>query len=207
MPFPNCSTASGEHDFSVPNYCDGNSIRFNSCDHFEFIRDSLDNSATKCTRPLLGYTKDSQNPNIKARHYVILKTFRNSCKKQLSWSLQPFLFYMTSLYSIVDGCNSEIYRLIHSVLIQEMLHMVQAANILIATGGTPIVDNASFVPTYPTIGLPGCVHPNLTIYLDKLNMSQIQNYRSTKYNTCCSSILTIIQPHNFTMRLEIVLKP
>ena len=52
VPFPNCSTASGERDFGVPNYCDGDSIRFNNCDHFEFIRDSQDNSATNCTRPL-----------------------------------------------------------------------------------------------------------------------------------------------------------
>ena len=154
------------------------------------IRDSLDNSATKCTRPLFGYTKDSQNPNIQA--LCTIENLQEQLQEAVELEFATIPLYMTSLYSIVDGCNSEIYDLIRSVLIQEMLHMVQAANILIATGGTPIVDNASFVPTYPTIGLPGCVHPNLTIYLDKLNMSQIQNYRSTKYNTCCSSILTII---------------
>ena len=184
VPFPNCSTASGEHDFSVPNYCDGNSIRFNSCDHFDFIKDSLDNSVTNCTRPLFGYTKGSQNPNIQA--LCTIENLQEQLQEAVELEFATIPLYMTSLYSIVDGCNSEIYDLIRSVLIQEMLHMVQAANILIATGGTPIVDNASFVPTYPTKGLPGCVHPNLMVYLDKLNMSQIQN------------VFTVIEAPNIT---------
>lgn len=81
--------------------------------------------------------------------------------------------YLTSLYSIVHGCNIEVYNLIHSVIMQEMLHMVQAANILIAVGGTPIIDSKDTIPKYPTIGLPGGVLPRLRITLEKASLIHI----------------------------------
>ena len=81
--------------------------------------------------------------------------------------------YLTSLYSIVEGCNQEVYDLIYSVIMQEMLHLVQAANILIAVGGTPIIDSKNTVPTYPTIGLPGGVLPHLRVTLEKASLIHI----------------------------------
>ena len=170
VPYPVCSTAPAEKNFAVPSYCEADRISFDTCDHFDHIRVSLDNSVTNCTRPLFGYTKGSQNPNIQA--LCTIENLQEQLQEAVELEFATIPLYMTSLYSIVDGCNSEIYDLIRSVLIQEMLHMVQAANILIATGGTPIVDNASFVPSFPG-RLPGCVHPNLIVYLDKLNLSQV----------------------------------
>ena len=81
--------------------------------------------------------------------------------------------YLTSLYSIVDGCNTEVYELIRSVIIQEMLHLTQAANILISIGGTPIIDSKDTVPKFPTIGLPGRVLPHLKITLEKASLTHI----------------------------------
>ena len=84
--------------------------------------------------------------------------------------------YLTSLYSIVDGCNTEVYALIRSIIMEEMLHMTQAANILIALGGTPEIDSNKMVPTFPLKnGLPGGVLPNLTITLKKASLEHIHN--------------------------------
>ena len=90
---------------------------------------------------------------------------------ELEFSTLPV--YLTSLYSIVQGCNKEVYDLIYSVIMQEMLHMVQAANILITVGGTPIIDSKDTVPTYPRIGLPGGVLPRLRITLEKASLIHI----------------------------------
>ena len=45
--------------------------------------------------------------------------------------------YLTALYSIKDGTNQEAVEVIHSVFIEEMLHLTLAANILNAVGGSP----------------------------------------------------------------------
>ena len=90
---------------------------------------------------------------------------------ELEFSTLPV--YLTSLYSIVHSCNLEVYELIYSVIMQEMLHLVQAANILIGIGGTPIIDSKETVPTYPTIGLPGGVLPRLRVTLEKASLIHI----------------------------------
>ncbi len=61
--------------------------------------------------------------------------------------------YMCALYSIPDGCNVEVAGLIRSVLMEEMLHLTLAANLLNAVGGTPVLAKESVIPHYPT-GLP-----------------------------------------------------
>ena len=81
--------------------------------------------------------------------------------------------YLTALYSIVDGHNQHAYRLLRSLVMQNMLHMNQLANILIALGGVPIIDNSDTVPSYPMTGLPGGVLPQLHIPLKKLSLSHI----------------------------------
>ena len=81
--------------------------------------------------------------------------------------------YLTALYSIKEGYNSEIRKLIRSVAMQEMIHMAQVANILIAIGGVPRIDSKETVPSYPTVGLPGNVLPNLTVTLEKLTLQHV----------------------------------
>jgi hypothetical protein len=57
--------------------------------------------------------------------------------------------YLTALYSIHPGTNGEAYRVIRAVVVEEMLHLTLAANILNAVGGTPDLTGADFVPQYP----------------------------------------------------------
>ncbi|MGE0442800.1 MAG: ferritin-like protein [Gemmatimonadales bacterium] len=58
--------------------------------------------------------------------------------------------YLCALYSLPDGANPMAAVLIRSVVMEEMLHMVLAANVLNAVGGEPSVNHRRFVPSYPT---------------------------------------------------------
>ena len=57
--------------------------------------------------------------------------------------------YLTAIYSIKPDRNREAYEVIRSVVVEEMLHMVIAANVLNAIGGYPQVNRPGFIPTYP----------------------------------------------------------
>ncbi len=61
-------------------------------------------------------------------------------------TIPPYLF---ALYSIKDAYNREAARVIRSVVLEEMLHMALAANVLNAVGGSPSLNHAEFVPRYP----------------------------------------------------------
>jgi hypothetical protein len=58
--------------------------------------------------------------------------------------------YLCALYSIKDGSNPEAAQIVKSVVLEEMLHMILAANVLNAIGGSPRLNNAEFIPKYPT---------------------------------------------------------
>jgi hypothetical protein len=72
--------------------------------------------------------------------------------------------YLYALYSLVPGKNNAIAHIIASVVIEEMLHMTLACNILNALGGEPEMDQPSFIPTYPG-PLPGSVETGLIVGL------------------------------------------
>ncbi len=45
--------------------------------------------------------------------------------------------YMTALYSIKPGSNQAATQILRVIVVEEMLHLTIAANILNAVGGTP----------------------------------------------------------------------
>ncbi|MFZ2725969.1 MAG: ferritin-like domain-containing protein [Methylococcaceae bacterium] len=55
--------------------------------------------------------------------------------------------YLTALYSISQS-DSNAYQLLRSVVIEEMFHVNQAANLLVAIGGKPRFTE-DYTPTYP----------------------------------------------------------
>jgi rubrerythrin len=57
--------------------------------------------------------------------------------------------YLTALYTIRPGFNAEAAEILRSVVVQEMLHLVLAANVLNAVGGEPAIDTPEFIPSYP----------------------------------------------------------
>lgn len=58
--------------------------------------------------------------------------------------------YLTALYSIKPGTNTAAYAVIQSVVMEEMLHLTLAGNVLTATGGAAALDHCDYVPQYPT---------------------------------------------------------
>ncbi|MEH1899850.1 MAG: ferritin-like protein [Nostoc sp.] len=81
--------------------------------------------------------------------------------------------YLTALYSIQPNSNQTVAEIIFSVVREEMLHMVIAANVLNAIGGSPEVNKPEFIPTYP--GFLPMVRPDLTVGLAPLSMALITN--------------------------------
>jgi len=59
--------------------------------------------------------------------------------------------YLMAMYTIKPGTNRAAYQAIRSVVLEEMLHMTLAGNILTAVGGTPRTTYEKFV------GYPACV--------------------------------------------------
>src|ERR1700743_3252697 len=57
--------------------------------------------------------------------------------------------YLCALYSIKEGTNTFPAFIIRSVVVEEMLHMILAANILNAIGGEPEINTREVVPKYP----------------------------------------------------------
>jgi Ferritin-like len=56
--------------------------------------------------------------------------------------------YLTALYSLKPKTNEKARALIRSVVIEEMLHLALAANVLNAIGGSPEIAG-QFTPSYP----------------------------------------------------------
>ena len=57
--------------------------------------------------------------------------------------------YLTALYSLEPGKNLEAAEVIHSVVLEEMLHLSLACNLLNAVGGRPQIDSPTLLPGYP----------------------------------------------------------
>lgn len=74
-------------------------------------------------------------------------------REHLQWAIQlehsTLPPYLCALYSIQPGSNQAAAEMIQSVFVEEMLHMLLAANLLNAVGGTPAIDRPDFIPRYP----------------------------------------------------------
>ena len=94
-----------------------------------------------------------------------LHTLRQQLQQAVQLEFYTIPLYLTSLWTIKEGCNDQVRELIRSIVMQEMLHMIQVANILIAVGGRPIIDSNECAPKYPAKGLPGNVLPQIEVTL------------------------------------------
>lgn len=74
--------------------------------------------------------------------------------------------YLTAMFSFNAETSREIRKVIHSIVIEEMLHMSISANIMNALGGSPSIDNKDFVPEYPG-PLPMGIGYDLIVGLEK----------------------------------------
>ena len=78
-----------------------------------------------------------------------MESLRRHLQFAMAVELSTIPPYLCALYSIHAGANEEAARVIHSVVMEEMLHMVLVANLSNAIGGEIRVNHPAFIPTYP----------------------------------------------------------
>lgn len=83
--------------------------------------------------------------------------------------------YLYGLYSLDAKRNAAIVSILQSVVVEEMLHMTLAANVLNAIGGAPVIDSPDFIPSYPGT-LPGSVESGLVVHLRPFSQDQLMTY-------------------------------
>jgi Ferritin-like len=93
---------------------------------------------------------DPLNSPIPLKHLAIddLDLLRSRLQSAVQLELTTIPPYLCALYSIIDK-TSDAYQALRSVVIEEMFHLNQAANLLIAVGGKPKLTGAA-APEYPT---------------------------------------------------------
>lgn len=76
-----------------------------------------------------------------------------SLREHLQWAIElehsTLPPYLCALYSLDPGRNPEATEVMVSVLVEEMLHMTLAANLMNAVGGWPRLDTPEMLAPYP----------------------------------------------------------
>ena len=87
--------------------------------------------------------------------------------------------YMCALYTIEPEANSVIQQIIRSVITEEMLHLINAANTLNAVGGRPLVTGSDIVPKYPTALPDG--ETSFVVHLDPFSATAVETFLKVEY--------------------------
>lgn len=103
------------------------------------------------------------------------QSVRDSLQSAIELEHATIPIYLYALYSLMPSKNGEIIDIIQSVVIEEMLHMTLASNVLNAIGGSPQIDHPGFIPTYPG-PLPGGVQSDLQVNLAPFSMAQLDTF-------------------------------
>lgn len=82
--------------------------------------------------------------------------------------------YLTAMLSFRPGTNREVWNIIHSVVVDEMLHMTIACNLLNALGKSPLIDCPAFIPNYPS-PLPMGIETDLIVGLEPFSTDLAKN--------------------------------
>lgn len=118
-----------------------------------------------------------------------LASERDEVKALLAWAVRIELStippYATAAYSIhQEGqydaiapaqVNAAPLEVIRQVMLEEMLHLTLAANILNALGGEVILNDAAHLPHYPCHILPSGAGPK--VHLRRLTKAQVKSFR------------------------------
>jgi rubrerythrin len=81
--------------------------------------------------------------------------------------------YLTALFSIKRGAMADIAEILSSIVVEEMLHLTIACNVLNAIGGRPRLNDPAFIPRYPG-PLPMNINTSLTVHLGPLSLDRIR---------------------------------
>ncbi|MBX8529706.1 ferritin-like protein [Pseudomonas cichorii] len=110
-----------------------------------------------------------QGPTVTVQ--AVLEALQQAVELEHS-TIPPYLY---ALYSLDATKNPEIAAIISSVVVEEMLHMTLASNVMNALGGSPVIDSPGFIPKYPG-PLPGGVQSDLTVHLAPFSQKQLETF-------------------------------
>lgn len=82
--------------------------------------------------------------------------------------------YLCAYFSLRNASNSAVGEIIRSIVVEEMLHLTIASNLMISLGGKPSLDGPQFVPDYPD-GLPMGIGQHLRVHLRKCSVPQVKD--------------------------------
>ncbi|MER9227053.1 ferritin-like protein [Mesorhizobium sp. M0664] len=101
---------------------------------------------------------------------------RNALQNAIQLEHSTIPPYLTAMATLSGSSESVKYarEAIRDVVIEEMLHMTLACNILNAIGGHPVIADAHFIPTYPH-ELPMGVAGDLIVHLKRYSKSLIED--------------------------------
>jgi hypothetical protein len=82
--------------------------------------------------------------------------------------------YLCAYFTLKLGFNQVVAEILRSIVVEEMLHMSIAANLLIAIGGSPAIDKPCFIPVYPG-PLPMNIGDGLVVPLEKCTLDLVRD--------------------------------
>jgi rubrerythrin len=103
------------------------------------------------------------------------ETVRKALQRAIELEHATIPVYLYGLYSLDPARNKAIADILQSVVVEEMLHMTLASNVLNALGGSPSIDKPGFIPSYPG-PLPGSVESGLIVHLRPFSQDQLTTY-------------------------------
>lgn len=106
---------------------------------------------------------------------ILLQAVRQALQQAVMLEHSTIPVYLYGLYSLDESKNGAIAEILQSVVVEEMLHMTLAANVLNALGGSPTIDTPDFIPTYPG-NLPGSVESSLVVHLRPFSQDQLMTF-------------------------------
>jgi hypothetical protein len=108
-----------------------------------------------------------------SREIATLDDLRDHLQYAIGLELTTIPAYLCALYSIVPGANTAACEVIQDVVLEHMLHMALAANVLNAVGGAPA--------TGPAGGGPGPVpvYPARVPFIEALPVIRLQAFSPT----------------------------
>jgi hypothetical protein len=115
----------------------------------------------------------SPNRGVTPRYLRDISWLRGALQTAVALEHSTMPLYCAAMYSL-EVQNYPSYNTIRSVLMEEMLHMAAACNMLAALGGSPRIKELD--PGFPSAGLPGSVAPDLTAVLAPLSPRQLETF-------------------------------